>query len=260
MNNEELDRTLKAWADLKRSPPERVDQLAKQICRESRRRQDENRFSGVWCEPVAFWRKARYAAAGAGFAAVVSFLVLWMVLPSAHDAGHGVDAQIRGLAGISVDQLQSCTRLYRELKRLFPYGLQWIAQSDGQVGLGLETSPDMTTPNAVPMIVKVTVLSRKTGERAWRQSWSTELIMNSQERVEVVPDQATENKLALWVYPLEDGKLAVDSSVELRLPVTVASRLNAVVTPGQPAKIAVLALDGIEYGIFQTVDVMKGKI
>lgn len=260
MNNEELNRILKDWAAQNACAPEQVDRLAKQISQETRRLRYENRFADVWSEPLSVWKKLRYVAVGAVLAVVVAVLILRMPPPSAQNAGEDADAEVIGMAGISANQLQSCTKLYHEIKRLFPDGLRWIAQSDGEVGIGMETSSDAASAKATPMIVKVSVLSRKTGDNAWRQIWSTELIMNDQDMVEVVPDRQTDNKLALWVYPLEDGKLAVDSSVSLHLPITVESRLNAVVTPGQPTQMALLKLDGIEYGIFQTVDLMKGKI
>ena len=261
MNNEELDRALKEWAVANKPASENTDDLIRRITLEARRVTYENRFSDAWSEPVTIWRKLSYASLGAVFAILVCAVFLRMPLgPSTQTAGK--ETSPAGMAGISAEQLQSNSKLFSEMKRMFPDGLRWIAQSDGEVGLGIEeTRQDNTAAKSSPMMVKVTVLSRKTGETVWHQAWNADLILHGQDMVEIVPDRKlADNKLSLWVYPLDDGKLAVDSSISLRLPVTIASRLNAVVTPGEPTEMASLLLDGVEYRIFQTVEIIKGKI
>ena len=260
MNNEERDRTLKEWVVLNKPAPEDTDALIRRITLEARRVAHENRFSEAWSEPVTIWSKLSYASLGAMIA--ISVCIVFMRMSGSSTQTAGKEIVPASMAGISAEQLQSNSKLFGEMKRLFPDGLRWIAQSDEEVGLGIEeTRQDETAAKSSPMMVKVTVLSRKTGDTVWHQAWNADLILHGQDMVEIVPDRKlADNKLSLWVYPLDDGKLAVDSSISLRLPVTIASRLNAVVTPGEPAEMASLLLDGVEYRIFQTVEIIKGKI
>lgn len=258
MNNEELDNTLRQWAAAKKPAPEHMDMLIRRIGQETRRKRHEERFAEIWNEPVSIWYKLSYAGLGAVAAAAVCLVILRAPTPAVRPAIGQAD--IACLAGISSQQLQSNTQLFSEMKRLFSDGLRWIAQSDGEVGIGMETRPNEVAAASAPMLVKVAVLSRKTGDTAWRQAWNADMILHGQDMVEVVPDRRSNNKLTLWVYPLDDGKLAVDTSVSLRIPVTVASRLNTIVTPGQPVEIASLTLEDTEYRVFQTVEIIKRSV
>lgn len=247
------DAILARWAAARSATPEHLDTLTRRITNEARRRRLESVVGAYERQPVSLWGKLAYSGLGAAVTAAVFLLVLgWPNLsPKAvRDPDHGVD-----LAGISIMQLAANRQLFGEMQRLFSDGLRWVAQSDGDVGIGVEDAPRQnSSAKAVPMLVKVTVLSRKSGEQGWHQAWSADMLVHGQDLVEVVLDRRSDNKLTLWVYPLDDGKLAVDTSVSLQLPVPLVSRINAVVARGQPAEIATLHSGDTEYRVFQTVE------
>jgi len=125
------------------------------------------------------------------------------------------------LGSITPRQLEDSRRFFGEMERLFPRELRWVAQSDGQVALGSNPSLTSRPPTPSPL---------RSGARAVAQDRRHNLAPGmergprcaGQDRVEVVPDRGAENRLTLWIYPLEDGKVAVDTQVDLRLPVTLA--------------------------------------
>ena len=78
----------------------------------------------------------------------------------------------------------------------------------------------------------------------------------SQEVVEVVPNRKAGNRLALWVYPLADGKIAVDTSLSLDMPVRISSKTTAVVRQGQPSEFMSVRIGETEYRVFQTVETL----
>jgi hypothetical protein len=51
---------------------------------------------------------------------------------------------------------------------------------------------------------------------------------------------AITNRLAIWLCPLEDGKVAVDTEVALEVPVKVGGRLGTVVSQGVPTEVITL--------------------
>jgi hypothetical protein len=68
--------------------------------------------------------------------------------------------------------------------------------------------------------------------------------------------QNKSNSLALWIYPLADGQLAVDAELDLEAPVRLASRINRVIVPGETVRVAQLHTDGTEYRMYQTVEIL----
>ncbi len=85
------------------------------------------------------------------------------------------------------------------------------------------------------------------------------MLLRGQDIVEVVPNRNSANKLALWVYPLNDGKIAVDGSISLDAPVRLSCKVDAVVQRGVPLELMSLKDGEIEYRVFQTVTDLAGK-
>lgn len=252
MNDRELDARLREWAAAQAPDRRGQEALAGRICAEARRR-GLDRYAEPAPPAVPVLARLRYAGLGALAAAAAILLVLrWpSVAPDAADPA--------ALAGISEAQLRAGGRLFEEVGRLFPDNLRWIAQAGSDVGIGTETRAAVPATGE-PLLVRVTILSRAAGEDRWTQSWASELILRGQDWVEVVPDRRADNALALWVYPLEDGKLALDTTVRVNLPVRLSARLSAVAEPGRPLEIAALREDGTEYRVFQVVSPLrKGK-
>jgi hypothetical protein len=239
---------LRQWADRKKAGTEHLASLQRRIATDAAR----CHAAANEDEPVVvpFWSKLAYAGLGAAVTAVVFLAGLQHL---AKQPATLADDTIH-LGSITPRQLENSRKFFTEMERLFPLELRWVAQSDGQVALGVESVPDTPVSDSKPVAVRVLVLSRKAGDTAWRQAWNADLIVRGQDRVEVVPDRLADNKLTLWIYPLEDGKLAVDTQVDLHLPVTLATRLDTVVIPGQPWEVASMTIDGTEYRVLQTVE------
>ena len=249
-----LDSDLKDWAARQEPPPGHLDGLAARVTAETARRRYAiaTASAPAW---MPFLGKLGYAVTGAVVAAVVLALCMRHGAPR---TGHAESDALARLAAPTVEQVSAERRLFAETARLFPQRLRWIAQSNGDMGLGVEAADQDWTCDTPPMLVRLVVVSRKNGEAVWRQAWSTDVVLRGEDMAEIAPNRDSANRLTLWVYPLQDGRVAVDTGVELDKPLKIASRLNAVVKAGEPAEVATVRSGDMEYRVFQTVERLGG--
>jgi hypothetical protein len=229
--------------------------LADRVIDEAVARRDADQHLEV-AEPSAFpfWRKLTYAAVGAATALLVAFLCLrhGSVAPDLPAAA--------AFARITADQMRVHARLFSEMEHLFADRLRWVAESNGDVGLGVEALRGASSVNSAPLLVRLTVVSRKEGTREWAPTWSADVLLRGEEVVEVAPNRRADNRLALWVYPLGDGRIAADTSLSLSKPVPVSSKVSTVVQEGQPSELISVRVGGTEYRVFQAVETVGKRL
>ncbi len=247
MNNR-LDKLLKEWVSQNEADGKHLKYLEKKITEEAVRSRIQ---ADSATEPFPFWQKMSYAACGAVAALII--VALYINLASTQECPNPVDNHAPALADVSRQKIESSRGLFNELDALFSDQLRWVWESNGNIGLGIESLEEGDAEQAQPVLVKLTVLSRSRPRCAWQQSWNTYVMLRGEEMVEIVPDQGPKNKLALWVYPLEEGKLAVDTDISLNIPDTIALSTSTVAEPGKPVSIASFNTSDREYKIYQTV-------
>lgn len=249
-----LDSDLKDWAARHEPLPGHLDGLAARVTAEAARYRHApaNTPAPAW---MPFLGKLGYALTGAVVAAVVLVLCIRYGAPR---PGHAESDALARLATPTADQISAERCLFAETARLFPQRLRWIAQSNGDMGLGVEAADQNWASDTPPMLVRLVVVSRKSGEAVWRQAWSTDVVLRGEDLAEITPNRDSANRLTLWVYPLQDGRVAVDTGVELDKPLKIASRLDSVVKAGEPAVVATVRSGDTEYRVFQTVERLSG--
>jgi hypothetical protein len=249
--NDKLHDALKNWSERKRPTDEHMRQLTGRITSEASRLRHEEAFEAY----VPFRMKFGYAALGAAVALAVSCLCLFSGIPR-----RPVDSEAPArLAEVQSDRIEAGRLLFAEMDRLFADNLRWVAESGGDMGLGVGSLPGGTVSDAEPVLVRLVVLTRDQRDASWRSVWDANVLLRGEERIEVVPNRNLENKLALWVYHMKGGELAVDADFSLDVPVRLAARINTVVRQGEPEEILRVSEDGIEYRVFQTVSVLTTK-
>ena len=249
-----VDSKLREWAARRQASQAHLDSLATRTVTEAARR----RFVAIEPMPAGsqFLARLGYALTGAIVAGLVIVFGLQRGAPGlAGDEAGGALRQAVPTPG----QISTIARLYAETVRLFPRRLRWIAQSNGDMGLGVEATEESWIADAPPMLVRLVIVSRTGRDTAWRPVWSTDVVLRGEDMAEIAPNRNAANKVALWVYPLQNGKVAVDTAVELDKPLRFASRQSAVVTAGQPTPVATVRLGDVEYRLIQTVERMNGR-
>ncbi len=176
------------------------------------------------------WRTWAVAAAAAGLlVAAAALALLW--------AGRAGGPDAARLAGISSAELAGDARLFGELERLFDGDLRSAVESGTTVRLDVAPVAGGPASDAVPLLVRVAVACRRTGEAAWEESVQVDVLTRTEELVDAVPDAPGGNRILLWAYRLPDGNVAVDASIRLRTPVSARADLTMVLTPGKARQV-----------------------
>jgi len=195
---------------------------------------------------VPFRIKLGYAALGAAAALVLSLGLPGWLQPA---AGNG---SARRLATITHAERREENRLFTEMERLFDDRLRWIVESDGDVGLGVESIPGGTDDAAAPVLVRFVLAARQPGQSGWDRIWGMDLLLRGEEIARIAPNPSSGNRLTLWVYPMTDGQIVVDTDAALDAPVRLASRSSTVLKQGEPSELARLRVNDAEYRLYQT--------
>ena len=253
----EIGDMLRDWASKQNSSDGQMRDLASRIRTEIA----HDRFTDTVPDcRIALGGRLAYAVLGAALTVVV-LLAMLMPYVKNQKPNNGsvlVAAVLKddgsALASISPKKLQGKTVLWRNVSDLFNHNLKWICESNGDMGVGVDSLvSDNETDNAKPVMVHMTTLARKAGENAWKNVWGADIIMGGEQTVEVVPDKESNTKLALWVFPLEDGKIAVDSSFTLDMPTRMSSTKTYVTENGKPFEVMSVNDGDTEYKVYQTV-------
>lgn len=253
-----LDHELKEWAKRRQPGQDLLDGLASRVVTEAARHRYQGRESGHTVRG-GVWFKLGYAMAGAAGAVLVC--ALWFgLLKTSVPAGNGGD--LARLTSPTEAQMDAARKLFAETTRLFPQQLRWIAQSNGEIGLGVESDPNRKGSTEPALFVRLVMVKRSVGETRWTQAWTTDVVLRGEELVEVEPRRKMNDKLALWVYPLDNGKVAVNTAVVMVHPLPMNKRTDVVVGMGEPSEIASSRQGNEEFKLLQIVerlDAAKGR-
>jgi hypothetical protein len=242
-----LDKLLREWSERTAPTQDELRRLQEYVCRVATApaRPLPHRAA---TPSSAFWPALMHASLGAAVVLLAGGLYLSATAPQ----------QLGGTAmsvpvGIPAERIERSRILYDSVEGLFTDRLKWIAESNGDVGLGVDNVHAALNAAAAPLLVRLTVVSRRRGESAWQRVWGTDIITRPEEVANVVPDHRPTGELSLWVYPLEDGKLAVNTSLTLESPLRLSANAEEVVAPGVPSRLAALREGDMEYELYQTV-------
>ncbi len=249
MTQDKLDKLLKQWAAAHVTSEEHAGKLADRIVGELTANGAPVLDPAVDGRvPLPRRRKLAYAALGIAAALLIAATI--SLLSRRPSVPNGVVSHV---ASITPSELQARARLFYEMETLFADDLRWVVDSDNEVRLGVRPVSGGPIAHATPLLIRVLVMQRKTGEALWHELMKADVLTRSQELVEAVPDPKLDNRLLLWAYVLPDGKVAIDSSIRLTTPIRASVDVTNVLTPGKPANVFSLETDDAEYHIFQVV-------
>jgi hypothetical protein len=192
------------------------------------------------------WRSLASAAAGAA----VCLLTLLAIDRFATDQVRETRSDQPETAIISHCRIEAGVTLFEEMNRLFNGNLRWVAESNGDMGIGV--GEDREHLDSPPALVRLTMLARQAGTAEWSKVWQSDVMVREQDLVEVSPGHSSD-AISLWVFPLEDGQISVDTTVALNTPIRIRAQQSTVSTPGIPIQVASLTENGKEYRVYQTV-------
>jgi len=246
---DKLDSLLKDWSSHMAAGDKALAGLEQRIAlgmREAR-----HGASAALQETPAFSPWGRLAWFALGAATAFAIALAFVRLPAAAN-----NADIPALVRSS----GSVHRLFNEVNRMFAGNLKWIAQSDGAVELGISPDKDDSTRDGEPFAVHIAVVSRAEGEGPWKKVWESDILTRSEQAIDIALNRKRDDRIGLWIYPVQDGRLAVDSRVSLNAPVKICSESSDIVDDGKPTVIAVVTIGSREYRVYQTVTRLRANV
>ena len=254
MTHSKLDNLLKQWASRHSIDETHARGLTSQIAEElTRLGEPAVELAG---EQRGFRRLrqrlvyAAIATAAVLFLAIVtpSFLLRWRPVEN------NEETIVSPVASISQSEIEAGARLFCEVEKLFGNQLRWVAENQSEVRLDVHCTSGRAIAEAMPLLIRVVVVKKKSHEGAsWTKVLETNVLARSEELVELVPDSKTAGRFALWGYPLPDGKIAVDASIRLTVPICAAIDVTNILDPGKPKRVFSLRAEDAEYRVYEMV-------
>jgi hypothetical protein len=248
--SKQLDKQLKTWADGTEAPPEHLEALANRVRDEIVR----ERVHTATRSHHSHWHRLLYVTAGAAAAFLITFL--WFGAQRGNiGSGNGMAAANTG--AIPTDRLETAARLVGEMNRLFDENWRWVAESNGDMNMGVARLHGGVDKETQSMVVRVTLAAKEEGGQPWQEVWHSDIVIRSEEAVEITPNKDYDNCLAFWVLPMANGTLHIDTAVSLSHPLRVASRESMVVKDGAPSELASFSRGKTSYKLYQTVKLLS---
>lgn len=247
MNNK-LNIMLRQWADNKSIDDKHLLKLSTEI----NEKITNNNYiitETIVTPKVLLFHKLSYAGLGA-------IAAIFIMLLSLNIRDKAVTSP---LGAISLDQVVASKKLFEGMKELFPQNLHWVAESSEGVTLGIKTPPSDMPDSSEPMHIIISVVSRQNNSKNWQPVWNANIIFRGGKLAEILPTHDSANKVDLWVYTLNDGKLAVDTNIKLDIPVRFAVKNSTIMEPGIAAELITLREENIEYKVFQTITPLENN-
>jgi hypothetical protein len=160
---------------------------------------------------------------------------------------------------LSESVLAEKARLLAGMEETFNGQLAWVAEHGGHVEVGLAPETTTHSGDAKPLAVRVVVLARKTGEAAWKPIWQADAIAHNDEIVDLAAKGLRGGNLRLWMHPLPDGAIAVDSDLAVSGTVPVRSTFSGVQQGGVPQRVFALQNEDWEYQVYQTAALLAAR-
>lgn len=154
-------------------------------------------------------------------------------------------------AFLSALQLASRRQFLTEAKRLFADDFAWVAETDNNIQLGIESQHANASPDQA-LLVRVVVMQRLPDQQTWSSVWTADVVAREQQVVVFKPTARDRTQWVVWTYLLPDGLIQIDSQLILDHPTTLTLACSELQHPGVPADVYTTQLAGTEYRIFQT--------
>jgi hypothetical protein len=140
--------------------------------------------------------------------------------------------------------------LFDELEQVFGGQFCWVAETGNDVRLGMCPHDEPIDKQHPAVSVRLVVVQRIKGQQQWSPVWSMDVTTRSEHLVRTGPG---DTNVALWVYRMPDGMLAVDSDLTLSGPVQLQSTYSGIQQFDVPSEIHTATIDDSEYTVFQTI-------
>lgn len=266
--DERLDELLQRWAESRAANDEQITALRDRVLSTL----DETPLVDVPParrprKDLTVAKRLAWFCAGAAAAVVFAFLVWPDPAPERHVVSPGTrtgasDREQDGpaFAALTKDQLRVKAILWKEMDNMFSGQLQWTAESNDKVAMGLLPEARSASHQGGAIAIRLVVVSRETDNRTWTPLWTVDVVTRGEEVVALTRECSGVGKLLLWTYPLADGMVAVDGRIALPEPMTLDSPFSGIQREGTTEAILSVDAGDVEYRVFQAIALVHERM
>jgi hypothetical protein len=245
MNNppDDLDRLLNRWASKNEPSAERIDRLKARIAEASKSSNEVNLTAS------GRWNNSATLAMAISLLALLLLVAFW---PFGTDSPAPVATLSNPETDVPQEHLQT---LFAEMERLFDSRLAWVAETENEVSLGIDPSPQHAS-SGQRVGVRVVVLKRDLATAPWKAVWTGDVAARSEEFVSLASESGGA-RLNLWTFVLPDGAVTVDMELAGLGAESATWRSNSVQQPQVPIAVLSARQGNAEIQIWQTAIVLQ---
>ena len=244
-----LDSLLKDWSSRSSCDDKALSCLEREIAMKARELRYISSAALQGAPAFSPWGRLAWFSMGATVALAVALVFVRLPTPANNPAAPKI-----------VQSSESVHSLFKEVNRLFAGNLRWVAQSDGAMELGIDPDKDESARDCEPFAVHIAVVSRAVNDGPWKTIWESDILTRSEQAIDITPNRKRDDRVALWIFPVADGRFAVDSRLSLDAPFHIYSDTSDVVEDGKPTRIAMMTIGAREYRVYQTVVRLKANV
>jgi len=196
--------------------------------------------------PVEAPARRRHARLAWGAAVLLVGIGIGLHTRRPREAGEATAA----MPALSASDIAERSHLFREVESLFANDLRWMVTSGAKVRLGIAPGPAGDLDSSAPILVRLIVQHRESGDSPWATVRQTDILSRSEEVVEAGARDADDG-LLLWAFPLPDGLVSVDAQIRLAAPAPLRADVTAILRPGTPTQVLFLTTEDGEYRIIE---------
>lgn len=246
---DELDDMLAGWQQRQQPRTENLEELTGEI---------RARLVGalvsydtsLWADASPSTRRVWWRGFATGVAAaavIIAVAIGWQFRAgrSLPDAAAPVIDPATTLAGTATGKLE----LFQAVQEMFPNHVRWVAESNGEVRLGLDET-ELALASGRPVALRLTIEIRDSASQPWRQVRGVDVMTREQESVHLVLDDVV---LEFWICELPDGKFAVEQSLDVGRPLHVSSASVTAQDPRVAQELYWSRSGETEYRVLQTL-------
>lgn len=250
-----LDDLLRAWSSRNLATRTDLDHLRSMLVRN--REQVEiseavgrSRFRSRWIVLMA-------VAAVLFMATTLS--LLQFATHSDEDPAGKVEPSLMASLQLAPREIAARSELYGELNRLFGSQLNWMAEAENSVELGLQPSAATTSsadPTSKLMLVRMSVVRLNPSDKVWYSVWSVDFVARCEQVVRCQP--TTDGPiLNAWLFVLPDAKVACDAELQMNDDGGWQISTSTLQAVGELQLVTSIQHRNVEYRVFQTIQTIE---
>lgn len=256
--DDKLDRLLQNWAAEQAPADEVLDALCQRVLSTADQAKDQS-VQVVPYRPTPAPLHSRAPRYLFWLAVAASLMVVALVW------NRGADPkQVPALAKTNARTRQDFTKqkqVMQKLLSIYDQPLVWVAESPDAVQVELAQTPEQVDDQQPWLLIRLTVEPQRmetTTSRLGEQSeaepvWQMDLLVRSEQRVDLSGGENLDEQLMVWPYMTEDGLVMIDTQFAGLGPMTTAGNQSNLVRPGSRTYLTSV---NNEYAVCQYVDVI----